>query len=271
MISDSHLHTSFSTDSDAEPEAVIEAAIRAGMTNLCITDHYDPDYPTGEFMIDPASYWEEMSRLREKYRGTIDVRIGIEIGLLPDHHDPILEIAESEPFDYVIGSVHVMDGLDPYYRDQFRGTDAEMYRRYFEVILEDLRRTDGYQALGHLDYVVRYGYEKDREYSYERFQDVIDPILREIVDRKIALEVNTAGLTKGMAWPNPHPDVIRRYLELGGTMITLGSDAHDAGVGAEFDRVLPMLRELGVEEITEFYGKKPVPVKLDRQKCYKTT
>jgi histidinol-phosphatase (PHP family) len=262
MISDSHLHTSFSTDSDAAPEEVIRAAIRAGMTNLCITDHYDPDYPTGEFMIDPDSYWKEMDRLRGKYRERIRLRIGIEIGLLPDHHDQILRIAESEPFDYVIGSVHVMDGLDPYYRDQFKGTDDEMYRRYFEVMLEDLRNTEGYQALGHLDYVVRYGYGKDADYSYDRFRDVIDPVLREIVDRGIALEVNTAGLTKGMAWPNPHPDVIRRYLQLGGTMITLGSDAHDARVGAEFDRVLPMLRKLGVKEITEFHGKKPVFVKM---------
>lgn len=264
MISDSHLHTSFSTDSEAAPEEVIEAAIRAGMTNLCITDHYDPDYPTGEFMIDPDAYWEKMSRLRDKYRDRIRVRIGLEIGLLPDHHDQILEITESEPFDYVIGSVHVMDGLDPYYRDQYPGTDAEMYRRYFEVMLEDLHRTEGYQALGHLDYVVRYGYERDKEYSYDRFRDVIDPVLQEIVDRNIALEVNTSALTKGMSAPNPHPDVIRRYLELGGRMITLGSDAHDARVGANFDRVLPMLRALGVEEITEFYGKKPVSVKMSR-------
>lgn len=262
MISDSHLHTSFSTDSEAAPEEVVEAAIRAGMTNLCITDHYDPDYPTGEFMIDPDSYWKAMDALREKYRGKIDVRIGIEIGLLPDQHDRILGIAESEPFDYVIGSVHEMDGLDPYYRDRFAGTDAEMYRRYFEVMLEDVRNTEGYQALGHLDYVVRYGYHKDEEYSYEKFRDVIDPVLKELVRRDIALEVNTAGLAKGMAWPNPHPDVIRRYLELGGKMITLGSDSHNARVGSDFDRVLPMLKELGVREITEFHDRKPVFVKM---------
>ena len=262
MISDSHLHTSFSTDSDAAPEEVVEAAIRAGMTNLCITDHYDPDYPTGEFMLDPDSYWKKMEALRDQYRGTIDVRIGIEIGLLPDGHDRILEIAKSEPFDYVIGSVHVMDGFDPYYRDQFAGTDEEMYRRYFEVMLEDIRNTEGYQALGHLDYVVRYGYRKDAEYSYEKFRDVIDRILEELVRRDIALEVNTAGLAKGMTWPNPHPDVIRRYLELGGKRITLGSDAHDARVGLNFDRVLPMLRELGISEITEFHDRKPVLVKI---------
>lgn len=263
MISDSHLHTNFSTDSKASPESVAEAAIAKGMNSICITDHYDPEYPTGGFMIDPERYWDTMEKLRENYRGKLEIRIGLEMGLLPDLHDEILAIEESFPFDFVIGSVHVMDGFDPYYRDQFKGTDEEMYRRYFEVMLEDLDRTEGYQSLGHLDYVVRYGEHLDEEYSFGAMQDLIDPILRKIIDRGIALEVNTGNLIKGMSFPNPHPDVIRRYLELGGDMITIGSDAHrpeDLGYG--FPETVSMLKEFGVGQIAEFRGKKPSFVRI---------
>jgi histidinol-phosphatase (PHP family) len=265
MISDSHLHTAFSTDSKAKPEEVIEAAIRAGMTNLCITDHYDPEYPTGEFMIDIDAYWNELSRLREIYKDQIALRIGIEIGLLPHLHDEVLRIANAAPFDFIIGSVHIIDGIDPYERDAFHGTDDEMYHRYFQVALEDLQATEGYQSFGHLDYIVRYGYEKDAHYSYEKFQSDIDPILREIIRKHIALEINTGALTRGMHQPNPHPDIIRRYRELGGELFTLGSDAHNAAVGSGFDQVIPMLRRLGVTEITEYWGGELRKVELVSQ------
>ena len=115
-------------------------------------------------------------------------------------------------------------GLDPYDRDQYPGSDRELYREYFACTLENIRSVTGFQALGHLDNVVRYGHGREKEYSYRAYADVIDEILRELICRGIALEVNSGGLKYGLGFPNPHPDVLKRYRELGGELVTVGSD-----------------------------------------------
>lgn len=265
MINDWHVHTRFSTDSKADPDAVIRKAISQGLDKICITDHYDMDYPGGGFIFDPEEYWKPMEQLREKYAGKIDVRIGVEMGLKPElsHGERVYRFLNKYPFDYAIGSVHLVDGKDPYDRDQIDLSDEELYQRYFEMVLENVRKPRGYQALGHLDYVVRYGYSKAEHYSYERYEDVIDSILMEIINRGIALEINTAGLRYGLGFTNPHPDIIRRYHNLGGELITVGSDAHrPEDVGYGFDQVKDLLLNIGIHYITEYRQKKPVMVHL---------
>ena len=263
MISDCHMHTGFSSDSDAKPEEMAEQAIRMGMEHICITDHFDMDYPGGEFALDTETYFDKIKKLQSEFEGRLEIRLGVELGLQPYLAGRIQTYADAYPFDYVIGSVHLVNGLDPYDRETYPGTDAELYREYFECTLKNIRAVKGFQALGHLDYVVRYGYEREKGYSYQNYADVIDEILRELIFRGIALEVNSGGLKYGLGFPNPHPDILKRYRELGGEMITVGSDAHQPGhVGYGFGLIRDILLDCGFRYFTEFSGHAPFFVYL---------
>ena len=266
MFSDSHMHTSFSADSKAEPQEMVEAAIARGMRSICFTDHHDIDFVSDAYLLDAERYMEKMTSLAQQYRGRIDIRIGVEVGMQPHLHDEVLKFVESRPFDFVIGSLHMVGGLDPYYRDTIPFSDEELYARYFEETLACVRNIEGVQALGHLDYAVRYGYEKEKSYHLETHREVIDAILEELIKRDIALEVNTAGFKAGLPFPNPHPDIIRRYISLGGELVTLGADAHrPEHVGYAYDRIGELLRDCGVKRIAEFTGKKPEFVPVDNE------
>ena len=153
------------------------------MKRICVTDHYDMEYPGGEFSLDTASYLKELEELGERYAGRLEIRRGVELGLQPHLGQSIRAYTRTHPFDYVIGSVHLVRGLDPYDRDQYPGSDRELYREYFACTLENIRSVTGFQALGHLDYVVRYGHGREKEYSYRAYADVIDEILRELICR----------------------------------------------------------------------------------------
>lgn len=263
MISDCHMHTRFSSDSDAPLEEMAERALKLGMKRICVTDHYDMEYPGGEFSLDTASYLKELEALGERYAGRLEIRRGVELGLQPHLGQSIRAYIRTHPFDYVIGSVHLVGGLDPYDRDQYPGSDRELYREYFACTLENIRSVTGFQALGHLDYVVRYGHGREKEYSYRAYADVIDEILRELICRGIALEVNSGGLKYGLGFPNPHPDVLKRYRELGGELVTVGSDAHrPEHVGYGFSQVREILLDCGFQYFAEFFGRKPVFTRL---------
>ncbi len=266
ILNDWHLHSQFSSDSDERMENLAEAAMRLGMTRICVTDHYDMNYPTGEFQLDTVAYLRKLGELREMYRGRCEIFSGVEMGLFPDKEaaGEAGRYMESQPYDFIIGSVHCINGVDPYYRDRIEADDPELYRMYFACTLECLRACRGFQALGHLDYVVRYGYDKGRNYCWEDYRDLIDPILEELVSRGIALELNTAGLRQGLGFPNPQSGILARYRELGGEMVTVGSDAHRAkDLGYGFYAAWEILREAGFRYVTEFREKTPYFLPLD--------
>lgn len=270
MIADCHMHTWFSSDSVTRPEEMIEQAVRLGMTELCITDHYDMDYPvspeTGEmeFQLDTLTYREKIRALQEQYRGRIAIRFGVELGLQTHLKDRLRTYVRQWPFDFVIGSMHLLDGKDPYYTDSFPDmSDEEMYRLYFRATAENLRSFHDFQTLGHLDYATRYGKRKAAGYNCGEYRQEIDEILQLLIEYQIALEVNTGGLKYGLGYPNPHPDIIRRYRELGGELITVGSDAHEPRyVAYSFDTASALLKEAGFRYYTLYVGRKPVFRKL---------
>ena len=258
MRADYHMHTNFSNDSESKPEEMIQAAIQRGLKTICITDHYEVDYVEPDWEIDFETYFPELRKMQEKFRDQIEILIGIEFGMQPHLGQQYTEIANKYPFDYVLGSVHMFDGHDPYYPGFFDGkTDEEGYHRAFEITLDNIKKMKGYDSLGHIDYIVRYGNDKERSYSYSKNADYIDEILKHLIVNGKGLEVNSAGWKSGLSFAHPHQDVLKRYKELGGEIITIGSDAHrPEHVAYDFHKMKDYLEFCGFKYYTEFRQRK---------------
>lgn len=269
---DMHMHTWFSTDSEACPRDMADEAVRKGLKTICFTDHFDKDdLEWGEEGIfDVDAYFVEMQKLQEEYAGKLNIRIGIELGLRTYLKDYYEELTKKYPFDFVIGSVHNVpykkdaEGnilyTDPAAEKLFTDrTDKEAYRLIMETTLENVRTSDCFQTLGHLDYVVRYGKSREKEYSYTDYADIIDEILKLLIEKEKGLEVNSAGLKYGLPFAHPHPDVLKRYRELGGEIITIGADAHKPEhIAYDFAKAEEILKSCGFKYYTEFFEQKPV-------------
>ncbi len=269
---DMHMHTWFSTDSEVGPRDMADEAVRKGLKTICFTDHFDKDdLEWGEEGIfDVDAYFVEMQKLQEEYAGKLNIRIGIELGLRTYLKDYYEELTKKYPFDFVIGSVHNVpykkdaEGnilyTDPAAEKLFTDrTDKEAYRLMMETTLENVRTSDCFQTLGHLDYVVRYGKSREKEYSYTDYADIIDEILKLLIEKEKGLEVNSAGLKYGLPFAHPHPDVLKRYRELGGEIITIGADAHKPEhIAYDFAKAEEILKSCGFKYYTEFFEQKPV-------------
>ena len=271
--SDFHMHSYHSGDSDTPMEDQIRAALSLGLSSVCFTEHLDMDWPyqntpdlePGTFDLDLAAYRQEYLRLRDKYRDRLDIFYGVELGLQPHLGDRLGAFTADHPeFDFILGSTHVSRQMDPYYSIFFEGrTEEEAYRTYFTDSLLSLRAFHQIDSYGHMDYVVRYGPNQDRFYSYERYRDVIDPILDLLLEHDIALEINTAGLSKGLSQCNPCTGIVRRYRQMGGRKITVGADAHaPAAVAAGFDTAAAILTEAGFDTYYTFEGRQAVPHRI---------
>lgn len=264
MISDFHMHTNWSSDSPTRPKDMVREAIRKQMDAICITDHQDIGLPyrEGEMeaRLDIEPYLKSMFRLKEHYKDRIDVRIGIELGLQRHLCELYTEMVKNKPFDFIIGSGHVFDGMDPCYDPYFDDkTDEEGYRHAFEITLENIKRFTNFDVLGHIDYVVRYGSRQEKSYSYKQNAEVLDEIMKHLISNGKGIEINTAGWKYGLPFAHPHKDVIKRYRELGGEIITVGSDAHrPEHVGYDFHKVGDLLQECGFKYYTEFKERKPI-------------
>ncbi len=255
---DFHLHSDFSGDCSTPASQMIGQAVRLGLEGLCFTEHEDPDAPPSDcdFSVDFAAYFSRMEELRGQYRGQLRILIGMEFGLMPHLPETLRALLAQRPFDFVIASQHFVGGKDPYYPSYFEGrSERACYEEYFRVMYENLLLFDpsSFDTLGHMDYIVRYGPGRGRDYTYAAYADYIDPILRYLIEHGKCLEVNTCGFRYGPGEPNPCTDVLRRYRELGGELITVGSDAHAPEyLCYGFERAAELLTGLGFRYYTVF-------------------
>lgn len=265
ITADFHTHSSFSSDSMESIENMIVHAKKNNIDTLCITDHLDFDYPIDEngndFLLDINTYIETISNFKQS-NTDIDLCLGIELGIMDYLAPKLTTLVKQYPFDFVIASSHLVNGIDPYYpayKDKFPGTLG--YHAYFDSIINNIKAFQDFDIYGHLDYVCRY---IQAPYIPSDFKDLIDDILRKIIELGKGIEINTAGLAKGLSFPHPHPFILKRYLELGGEIITIGSDAHMAqNIGAFFIETQDHLISLGYKYYTTFKNRKPYFHKLN--------
>lgn len=266
IIGDYHNHTDFSADCDTPAELMIEKAIDLGLSYLCMTDHMDPDmqFPGLDFTFDLDEYFAKHQELKKRYQDKITLLTGIELGLQPHIGDDLRNIVNAGTYDFIIGSIHVVDHVDPYFKEYWEGkTEYQGTYRYFENVLESLAAFDDFDVFGHLDYVVRYGPTQDKNYSYYQYKEIIDEILKILISKNIGLELNTAGLKYGLSFAHPQVEVLKRYRELGGEIITVGSDGHKPEhLAYDFHKVPDILKEAGFSYYTIFKNRKPEFIKL---------
>lgn len=260
-LSDCHMHTSFSTDSKSSPREMVKGAIEKGLEIICFTDHQDRDFPIRDaFQFDTEEYFRTLTSLKEEFKNQIEIRIGVEIGLQEHLGEYYHEYVNRFPFDFVIGSVHVIDHMDPYDPEFFSDkTDEEGYIRTFQKTVDNLRAVKDFDVLGHIDYIVRYGRKKAEGYSYEKYAPYIDAILKEVIEQGKGIELNTSGFKYGLGFCHPHPAIIKRYKELGGGIITIGADGHKPEhIAYDFGKASEILKSCGFKYYTEFQDRIPV-------------
>lgn len=265
ITADCHLHSSFSGDSDTPMEKMILKGIDLGLSTMCFTEHNDFDYPPSDrepeniFLLNVDSYLYDLLKLKEKYAGNINILFGVEIGLQPHLSKQNSSFAKEYEYDFIIASSHIAGGRDPYYPAFYEGrSQEEAYREYFTSILENLNVFSNFDVYGHLDYVVRYAPKKDEGYSYERYKDIFDKILTKLIDMEKGIELNTGSFARGLNEPHPCTGILKRYHELGGEIITIGSDAHvPERIAHSFDRAANILADCGFRYYTTFERRSP--------------
>ena len=235
MYFDSHIHTEFSADSEMKAQDALREAERQGL-GLVFTEHLDYDYPsagTEEFIFDPAAYWAAYESLRAKG----NLSLGVEMGMMASAREKNAAFVQRVPFDFVLASIHFLDVKDLYFPETFEGREkAEMYHEYFTVMRDEIYAHPFINALAHIDYIARNAPFDNPEISYGEFTEDIDAVLRALVETDTAIEINTRRLSAPRGIKELAP-IYRRYRELGGRYVTIGSDAHiPEGVGRNYAR-----------------------------------
>ncbi len=251
MLFDNHSHTEFSSDSDMKLADAMAAAEKLGL-GLVLTEHFDYDYLNSKhykdmtFRFEPQEYWQQY----EPYRGS-KLQLGVEIGLSDTSKEANEAFLQGAPFDLVIGSIHMIDMLDLYYPDFYQGkTKADAYGRYLQTMADMLRENTYIDILGHIDYICRYTPYDNQNIVYAEMSEAVDEVLQAVLETGKVMELNTRRLGDKVAVEALLP-IYRRYQELGGRYITLGSDAHTPeNIGMNFKVALDMAEALGLRPVT---------------------
>lgn len=255
---DYHMHTRFSGDSEADPREHVKQAIALGLDEICFTDHRDFEYPIDVFELDVDTYYQTIMALKEEFKDQIIIKWGIEMGLDMNHQDKINKLINQYPFDFVIGSIHVINHTEFYYGEFFKGLSKEEAHRYFfEETLRCVQNFDCFNVLGHLDYIMRYGPYEDRMVEHTKYQDIIDEIFKALIAKGKGIEINTSGYALNGNCGFPNFDQVKRYYDLGGRIITIGTDSHTSDrVGQHVNDVKEKLEQIGFKDISTFTKRK---------------
>ncbi len=285
MLADYHIHCKYSDDSEEDLEKIIKTAINKGIDEICFTDHVDygikPDKDVFEKMdenakkdwikkigridlnVDYPNYFKEIEELREKYKDKITIRQGLEFGMQVHTIKDFQKLFDKykEKFDFVILSCHQVNDKEFWTNEFQKGKSIDEYNaEYYEEIYRVMNRYSDYSILGHLDHIQRYN---ETIYPFEKSREIIVKILKKVIEDNKGIEVNTSSFRYGLKELTPERDILKLYHELGGKIITIGSDAHKAeNVGEHIPYIQEELKKIGFIDICTFDKMKPIFHKL---------
>lgn len=262
---DSHVHSDNSPDGRSSVTFLCENAVAKGLRGISITDHCEVDFiDEGRYKTTIKQSTFESLKAKAVFRGNLIVSTGIELGQPTSNIAEAEKMLKSHNFDFVLGSMHnAKDGIDYYCRD-YKNIDAEaMLRGYFNDVLE-MCRWNGFDSLAHLTYPVRYIQGRDGiAVDLAKFNDITDEILLTLVKNEKALEINSSGYRQKLNGPMPPPDYVKRFKELGGKYVTIGSDAHNTeDLGADIGRAMLVAQKAGFMQFAIYIGRTPMLIDI---------
>lgn len=279
MLADYHVHTEFSNDSIYPMEEVVKDAISLGIGDICFTDHvdYGPyrdwDDPRGiQYRpgdegepeqvaltnVDYKKYFSMIEKMREKYREKIAIKAGLEFGVQTHTIPEYEKLFRSYPFDFIILSIH-QAGDQEFWTNEYQSgrTQQEYNEDYYKELLSVVQNYHNYSVLGHMDLIVRY--DSYGVYPFEKLKPLLTEILKTVIADGKGIEVNTSNHRYGLSDMTPSRDILKLYKELGGTIITIGSDSHKKEhLGAYIDWAKEELRKLGYTQFCTFEKMQPI-------------
>lgn len=261
ILADQHIHTNHSFDSKIPMEAQVLSAIEKGLNHICFTDHNDfdypvsEDYPEGAWELNTDSYLYELLSLRGKYKDKIQIGFGIEIGLQESCFRKNAILARSHEYDFIIGSIHLVNNIDTYDPKFYEGkTIDEAIKEYYQTMIKNIKQFNNFDVLGHIDYINRKLPGGEGAYDFSKYIDYTDEVFDILLENEKGIEINTSAVKKyGFKNPNPCIDLVKRYKEKGGEIITVGSDAHvPENIAGRFDVAEEILKACGFKYISVF-------------------
>jgi histidinol-phosphatase (PHP family) len=265
LTADYHVH-SISPDAGVPMEEMCESAIQKGMDEIAFTDHYEfyahgvvKEYFHEEYL---KLYWRSLEMCREKFEGRLVIRRGLEIGQMHLCPENAFAVISKYPFDFIIGSLHKIENVDVSQMEYTERTMPHIAEAYYRHLIR-LSEVGEFDCLGHLDLIKRHSVKNGLPDYYDKYEKEITRVLRNLVSRGKGIEINTSGIRQGTGESMPAIKTVRLFAQLGGTVVTVGSDAHrPEDVGADFYEAEKLLKEAGFKEVTRFERRRGLPVKI---------
>ena len=272
MFADYHVHTRYSDDSVYPMEAVVKDAIRRSLEEICITDHVDygvkADWNSGQEIlyrhgeplanVDYPRYAAEIKRMQDLYGRQITIRMGMEFGVQTHTISQFTSLFRRYPFDFIILSIHQVEDKEFWTQDFQQGrTQREYNERYYEEMLHTVMEYKDYSVLGHMDLIKRY--DMAGLYPFEKVRPMIAEILKIVIADGKGIELNTSSHRYGLTDSMPSAEILRLYKDLGGSIITIGSDSHaPEHLGTYIKEAEIQLKEIGFYQFCTFEKMEPI-------------
>lgn len=265
FLSDYHSHSAFSSDAKDTMEAMALAAYEKGISYLCFTDHADDCMQEADLSFTPDKYlekhgiYEEYIRVRDKLSSKLTVNFGMELSAANQNPSMAERLAKLYPFDFIIGSVHNLTGTNDFYFLSYKETSEciKLMDRYLD---EHITMLDigGFDVIGHIGYPMKYMARYNIHLDLFDYYEKLRALLTKAIQCGIGIEVNTSGLRDDMKTSIPNYDIIKLYHDLGGEIITTGSDSHNTNdVGKDIVKATELLKQAGFKYVTVFNQRKP--------------
>lgn len=274
MLMDFHVHSEYSDDSKETMEKIVQTAIKMGLSEICFTDHvdyvikFDHDVwhkmspaqqakERGVLNVDYPRYFENIKTLQQKYQGQLSIKQGLEFGMQVHTIPQFQKLFNTYPLDFVILSCHQVEDQEFWTYDFQKGkTQAEYVARYYQEIYDVICQYKDYSVLGHLDLIQRYTEPRS---TFAISEELITKILKQVIADGKGIEVNTSSFHYNLSELMPERKILELYHKLGGTIITIGSDAHTAERLADHvEYIYNILKEIGYTHFCTFNNMEPV-------------
>ncbi|MBM6678130.1 histidinol-phosphatase HisJ family protein [Faecalicoccus pleomorphus] len=278
MFVDYHVHTAFSDDSIYPMEKVIQDAITMKMDEICFTEHVDygikVDWDSGQKIIyrgnepmanaDYPEYMKAIQAMKEKYGHQITIKTGLEFGMQTHTISQFQKLFDRYDFDFIILSIHQVHDKEFWNQEFQKGkTQKEYNEEYYKEMLDVIRQYKDYSVLGRMDLINRY--DNQGIYPFEKVKLWIQAILEQVIADGKGIEINTSSKRYGLKDTTPSRQILELYKDLGGTILTIGSDSHKPEhLGAHIQDSKKMLQEIGFKQYCTFDHMNPVFHDLDR-------